>query len=266
MNEELTHTIVGICNQNGRIVGTGFAVTMNLIATCAHVATQAGANPGGRLALRWHTNGAEANATALAECWRAANREDIAILQLDGPLPPGVNPLPLASAQGSSGHTVLAFGYPDLGDLAGLWGKGEVIGPVHQAGIALLQLRSVEITSGFSGGPLWDTTTQRVIGMITATAATDSLGRLAETCFATPTEALLAACPRLAISPPAAPPALSAVERTGLERTLKMARRSLAILEEQAAGFGNLNAPAHLLIQLEDQREKVADLERRIGA
>ena len=44
---------------------------------------------------------------------------------------------------------------------------------------------------------------------------------------------------------------------------LAMARRSLAILEEQAAGFGKLQMPAHLRIELEEKRQEVAALEAR---
>lgn len=45
---------------------------------------------------------------------------------------------------------------------------------------------------------------------------------------------------------------------------LAMARRSLAILEEQAAGFGKLQMPAHLRIELEEKRLEVANLEARL--
>ena len=45
---------------------------------------------------------------------------------------------------------------------------------------------------------------------------------------------------------------------------LAMARRSLAILEEQAAGFGRLQMPAHLRIDLEEKRQQVAELEARL--
>lgn len=45
---------------------------------------------------------------------------------------------------------------------------------------------------------------------------------------------------------------------------LAMARRSLAILEEQAAGFGKLQMPAHLRIELEEKRLEVAALEARL--
>lgn len=45
---------------------------------------------------------------------------------------------------------------------------------------------------------------------------------------------------------------------------LAMAKRSLAILEEQAAGYGSLAIPGHLLIQLEEKRLEVAKLETRL--
>ncbi len=45
---------------------------------------------------------------------------------------------------------------------------------------------------------------------------------------------------------------------------LAMARRSLQILEEQAAGFGKLQMPAHLRLELEEKRREVAELEARL--
>jgi hypothetical protein len=45
---------------------------------------------------------------------------------------------------------------------------------------------------------------------------------------------------------------------------LAMAKRSLAILEERAAGFGRLQMPGHLRIDLEDKRREVAELEARL--
>ena len=46
-------------------------------------------------------------------------------------------------------------------------------------------------------------------------------------------------------------------------RTLTQARRTLATLEEQAAGYTSLTIPAHLKNELEDARDTVADLEVR---
>jgi len=54
-------------------------------------------------------------------------------------------------------------------------------------------------------------------------------------------------------------------DRETLERALTMARRALAILEEQAAGYTALTIPAHLQIELEEKRRQVAELEARLG-
>jgi len=53
-------------------------------------------------------------------------------------------------------------------------------------------------------------------------------------------------------------------DRDSVARALRMARRSLATLEEQAAGYTSLTIPAHLKIQLEDKRREVAELEKRL--
>jgi len=53
-------------------------------------------------------------------------------------------------------------------------------------------------------------------------------------------------------------------ERAHLTRALENARRALAILEAQAAGYTSLTIPAHLKIELEDKRREVEELERRL--
>ena len=64
----------------------------------------------------------------------------------------------------------------------------------------MLQLRSQEVTGGFSGAPVWDCTKRRVVGMVTATADPDGRWRLAETAFLTPTEILRQVCPNLQLT------------------------------------------------------------------
>ena len=54
-------------------------------------------------------------------------------------------------------------------------------------------------------------------------------------------------------------------EKAG-ERALEKARRALAILEEQAAGYGALERPVYLQLQLEEQRKEVAALEQQVQA
>ncbi len=52
---------------------------------------------------------------------------------------------------------------------------------------------------------------------------------------------------------------------TDLQSALRRAKRVLAILEEEAAGYTSLTIPAHLRIELEDKRREVASLESRLA-
>jgi hypothetical protein len=63
------------------------------------------------------------------------------------------------------------------------------------------------------------------------------------------------------------PPVSANVQPAAPESTaLTRARRTLAILEEQAAGYTALTIPAHLKVELEEKRREVADLEDRLRA
>ena len=53
-------------------------------------------------------------------------------------------------------------------------------------------------------------------------------------------------------------------DKEGLQEALIMARRTLAILEQQAAGYTLLSMPPELQINLEEQRRKVAELEAKL--
>lgn len=46
---------------------------------------------------------------------------------------------------------------------------------------------------------------------------------------------------------------------------LEMAYRTLAILEEQVAGYTKLDIPVYLQIQLEEKRREVAELESNLS-
>lgn len=89
---------------------------------------------------------------------------DLAILSVEV-LPEGVTPLPLAGARNTTGHATRMFGFPE-GHEQGLHGEGKVLGPVRDRKRQELQLRSTEVTHGYSGGPVWDDEWSRVIGMV----------------------------------------------------------------------------------------------------
>ena len=63
--------------------------------------------------------------------------------------------------------------------------------------------------------------------------------------------------------PPASPPSVTG-DHEAIRRALTMARRTLAILEEQAAGYTALTIPAHVRIELEEKRREVGELEVRL--
>jgi WD40 repeat protein len=197
----LTSGIVRILAPGGLTAGTGFVVTDDgLIATCAHVAQGTGAGLGDTVRVVFHTTGEEREAQVERDWWRGPDAEDMAILRLDGSLPGEVTPVCLGSSTGVEGHALATFGFPDPKPVEGMAGKCEVVGRTTERGFPVLQLRSSEVTPGFSGAPVLDTVTRRVVGMVTAITVPDQYGRLAETAFIIPTETLRAVCPKLQLS------------------------------------------------------------------
>src|SRR6266700_2189103 len=198
MNVLNVNGIVSI--MSNRRIGTGFVVVDDgLIATCAHVL---GPSRPEKALVVFQGSGEQREAVVLAESWRAEEAEDIALLRVSGELPTGILPLPLGSSLGTEGHPLTTFGYPNIGEIEGARGTGTILGHGMntKAGQPLLQLRSNEITEGFSGAPVWDEVRRRVVGMVVIAARTDPLGKLSETAFATPAETLRAISPALQVS------------------------------------------------------------------
>jgi len=54
------------------------------------------------------------------------------------------------------------------------------------------------------------------------------------------------------------------IDRQTLESALIKARRALLVMEEQVAGFGSLNVPVHLKLELEDKQQQITELTQRI--
>jgi WD40 repeat protein len=206
----LADGVVLVVAPDGSAAGTGFAVSDTLLVTCSHVIQNCSAQAEGELrpesvSVVFHATGdtretrASAEATVLYQWWRGCDQEDIAFLRVER-LPDRVTVLPLGSADGVEQDDVRVFGYPKVGQIEGLGGDGHVVRPVKESGRPLLQLSSSEITTGFSGAPLWDHHKRRVIGVVTSVSRPDEYGKLGETAFATPTGALQAICPELQVS------------------------------------------------------------------
>ena len=198
---DLTVGIVRILYPSGSTAGTGFIVHRDgIIVTCAHVVQDCGAGPGDTVRLAFHTTGEEREATVERNWWRDPKAEDVAILRLHGPLPEGVEPLPLGLAQHSRGHDFSSWGYR-LAEVfpSGLAAEGKIQGRTRRRNQDVLQLQTSQIDRGMSGAPLWDVQGGRVVGMVNSFWETrrhqDAL-----LAFAIPTETLRAVCPLLQLS------------------------------------------------------------------
>lgn len=103
--------------------------------------------------------------------------DDLAVLELD--LPAGVTPARLISTPLRNGSPVDVLGYP-AGRPDGAWVRAIVRG---QVGGRLLQLDSdsaLTVQPGYSGSPVWDPETGRVVGIIATAASRDSYAITAE--------------------------------------------------------------------------------------
>ena len=201
---DLTSGIVRILDSNRKTVGTGFVVAEDLAVTCAHVISEAAppkdGHAGADVELVFRAGGGRALASVVQEWLRPAEAEDVAFLRLKEPLPEGVRPLPLGSSQGASGHLFQTFGFPSASPEEGIRGDGHILGETLMQSMRVLQLSSPQITTGFSGAPVFDAVTRRVVGMVNAIAPQDGYGRLAETAFMIPAETLRLICPCLVLS------------------------------------------------------------------
>jgi WD40 repeat protein len=198
---DLATGVVRILDSTGDTVGAGFVVKDNgLIVTCAHVVISAGAGPGQPVQVVFLTTGEERWANVDLKCWREPAAEDVAFLRMDGPLPAGVAALPLGSSGGVAGHPLKAIGFPPANPVGGILGEGKIYGELTLNDVPVLEIRSQEVTGGFSGGPVLDAVTRRVVGMVTSIAVPDKYGKLAEIAFITPSETLRRICPELVLS------------------------------------------------------------------
>ncbi len=200
MSSDLINGIVRILHLSGASAGTGFLVSADgLIVTCAHVVESA--QSGNEVAIIFHCTGEKRTARVVPESWRGPDAEDVAFLRVQGPLPDTAKPLPIGSSQGTTGHEFKTLGFPEAKSTEGLWGYGSIGDATKQNGFKVLQLTdAAEITRGFSGAPVWDDRTRRVVGIISAVTAPDRYGRLTETAFITPTETLTTISPDLQTS------------------------------------------------------------------
>jgi len=196
MDIGLKRAVVRITNSDCPEFGTGFVASEDgLIATCAHVVRDIGAEPNDKIEVFFHVAGQRRYAHVVPEYWRDPNAEDISILHLEGDLPEGIQPLPLGRSMGTTVHPFQTYGFSESIPANAILREGRILGTITINHQEVLQLSGQEIDEGFSGAPVWDQAKERVVGMISARAE-----RSKETVFIIPVETLQVVCPTLIIA------------------------------------------------------------------
>jgi tetratricopeptide (TPR) repeat protein len=197
-------------NTKGTVVGGGFLVAEGLVCTCAHVVNAAlgldeesqtiPAEPLVQVLDFPGLKSGRLDGQVVPEGWQPIKSDDggdIAILRLDGPLPPGARPAPLVALNIPRGRSVRAYGFAE-GYRVGVNAYAELQdrqtnGNIQLAGVRTTGLR---IAPGFSGTALWDEQDQdqpSVVGMVVMTDRNPST----KVAYMIPPELLQAAYPPL---------------------------------------------------------------------
>ncbi len=187
--------IVRVTDAEGNTLGTGFLIsTDGRIATCAHVVE--GTEP--RVAFP----GGEPRP---AQVVTTDPIHDVAILRLEGELPPGVEPARLGHSTQGHYSDFRSRGYRPLGEMQGIPAEGRVLHAVSECpGVCFLPLilKSQDIRKGMSGAPVYVPALDLVVGMVTdywdsLKAGTGFADR--DTALVMSAEAIAALCPGIQI-------------------------------------------------------------------
>ncbi|WIG98884.1 trypsin-like peptidase domain-containing protein [Myxococcus sp. SDU36] len=179
-----------------RVLGTGFFVTERLVVTCWHVLDTLGDAERDAICLEVLRSHEKASARLRLDASSPTEVADLAVLELTRPLRGPSTPLPLGSAERSADHRFATFGFPRGFDDTGTWARGTIGYATGDGDFRKLLLHGSDIREGFSGSPLFDEQTRRVVGVVRFKAAVSE----AREAYATPTEQLLARCPALRAS------------------------------------------------------------------
>ncbi|OIJ62820.1 serine protease, partial [Streptomyces mangrovisoli] len=185
--------------------GAGLLCTPRHILTCAHVV--AGKNvtapPDGpvHVVFQFVDHEEPLPARVVAGGWHPAvgTQGDVAVLELDGPLPPGARPAPLRSTHhGVSDHRMHVYGYPKGHEHDGIPVVGDIVGHAEREWI---QVQAGQVgwamEGGFSGSPVFDQQAGGVVGMLVGRdTVTEKKDR--RTAYAIHVEALAGYWPQLA--------------------------------------------------------------------
>ena len=195
-------SIVRIRRADRTVVGAGFLVNEQHIFTCAHVVTQAldlpddvPEAPQAQIWLDFPLVAPKKLLTAEVVYWEPKQEDetgDIAVLRLQADPPDGCEAARLAEAEDFWNHPFRAFGYP-VGQDDGVWATGRLLGrqATHWIMIEDVKAQGFGVVQGFSGGPVWDTQLEGVVGMVVASNLPTTIDT--KTAFVIPLDVLTSA-------------------------------------------------------------------------
>ncbi|MDA3647773.1 trypsin-like peptidase domain-containing protein [Saccharopolyspora indica] len=159
------------------VLGAGFLIAPDVIATCAHVLDD-------ELVADFPLLPSHGHAVEVLE---RDDELDVAILRLPDP-PPGALPVPARISGEVRDHRFRTFGFPrDMPD--GVWVTGRLLGAQGAGRIQMaVDPDHWHVEPGFSGAPVWDEELAGVVGMVVTVSA-----RSGTTAHLVPTTALGAA-------------------------------------------------------------------------
>jgi Trypsin-like peptidase domain len=198
--------VVRVLDGAGDVVGAGFLIGPDLVATCAHVVASAQhadpyavepAGDGVRLDFPMFRDGDAVPATeGEVVRWVPIGEDgtgDIAVLRVRGPLPAGARMPPVRRVDQLWDLPFRVLGFPE-GMADGVWSTGRFRG---EQGTRWFQMQTAAgeqpVVEGFSGAPVWDEGTGAVVGM---TVAADASGTTT-TAYLIPIDQVLGLDPEL---------------------------------------------------------------------
>lgn len=178
-------------------IGTGFLVhTSGIVATCYHVVKRAGEPVEGKVFSFAPLSGGEHLRLIMTNKFDQVN--DLALLNIDGEMPPGLKMATLMSSDNAKpGTTFRIQGYGIL-ENEGASSKyfsalGTITGPTNRAGIEMIQLNSKQILQGMSGGPVVIAETGEVAAVLSGRYSVNPNDQfwMRDTAFAVPIDKLI---------------------------------------------------------------------------
>ncbi|MFB8038678.1 trypsin-like peptidase domain-containing protein [Streptomyces sp. NPDC056004] len=179
-DEALNAAVARVRGENGTIAGAGVLLTPDRVLTCAHVVSDAlererhiSVTVGTTVLIDFPLADSAGSQVFIAEVEQWIPEEpkhcgDVAVLRLRDPVP-GTCPLPMADSEKPSGRQVRVVGFPD-GELGMTWHRGVLSGKSSGDWIQLSRAdtRTVHVTGGFSGSPVWDDELGAGVGIVVA--------------------------------------------------------------------------------------------------